>query len=175
MWGKIKEFLRFYFSPLIDLISKLRTYLSDKMLITDLITKFVITFGVVLIVGGLYLMMSNVGGSSQVSSLAWVPGVPFSMDSIANYGVSTIGLVSWFVGLDLFIVGLGLWVRDKLARYTALIIFFIGVVFQFLEFMNLGIMGSPASITQVIIDLVLIYFLSSRFDSPKIRASQSII
>jgi lysylphosphatidylglycerol synthetase-like protein (DUF2156 family) len=162
-----------YFSPVTDSINKFRKYLSDHTLITDLVCKLVITFGVVLIVGGLYLMVNASSQIPQTSSAInsvvsvadWIPGIPFYIGALANTSATTIGLVSWFVGLDLLLVGLGLWVRHKLARFTALTIFALAACFQFIEFLNLGIMGSPASVIGVCVDAILIYFLFSKFDS----------
>jgi hypothetical protein len=160
-----------YFSPLVDPVNKLRKYLSDRALITDLTAKLVITFGVVLMIGGLYLMITDPGASNQaaqsmVSTVGWVPGIPFYIGNIASSSASTAGLVAWLVGLDLLLVGLGLWVRHKLARFTTVLIFGLSACFQFIKFLYVGVMGAPAAFAQVCIDAVLIYFLISKFDSP---------
>jgi lysylphosphatidylglycerol synthetase-like protein (DUF2156 family) len=161
-----------YFSPL-------RKSLSNSTLITDLIAELVITFGVVLIVGGLYLMIIDPTSSTQatqtlVSVVGWVPGIPFYIGNLANLGGSTVGLVSWLIGLDLLLVGLGLWVRHKLARFTALVIFALAAFFQFVEFLYLGILGAPTSVLELCIDAILIYFLFSKFDSQVGLKMQSI-
>jgi len=158
-----------YFSP----VGK---YLSNRNLITDLIAKLVITFGVVLIVGGLYLMITDgdaatqaaqtsVAAKTAVSLFNWVPGIPFYIGDLANSSTSTVGLVSWIVGLDLLLVGLGLWVRHRLARFTALMIFVLAAFFQFVQFLYLGILGAPASVLELCVDGILVYFLLSKFDS----------
>lgn len=159
-----------YFSPVTDSISKLRKYLSDRILITDLVAKLVITFGVVLLIGGLYLMINGAGVTNQaaqtlVSTVDWVPGIPFSVSSLTNVGASTVGLVSWFIGLDLLLVGLGLWIRHGLARFTAVIIFALSACYEFIQLLFLGIIGAPASIVQLCLDAILVYVLFSRFDS----------
>lgn len=165
MLEEIKE----YFSPFTDSINKLRKYLSDRTLITDLISKLVITFGVVLIVGGLYLMITDAGNSTQtvetmVSAVDWVPGIPFYIANLENVSASIIGLVAWIVGLDLLLVGLGLWVRNELARFAALAIFALSAYFQLIQFLHLGIVGAPAATVQLCADGFLIYFLFSKFD-----------
>ena len=158
-----------FFSPLMGPINKLRKYLSDRTLITDLVCKLVITFGVVLIIGGLYLMLTDPGTSqaveSVVSSVAWVPGIPFYIGNLSNLSSSTVGLVSWIVGLDLLLVGLGLWVRHKLARFTALAIFALAALVQFLQFLFSGVVGTPSSVLEIVVDGMLVYFLFTRFDS----------
>jgi hypothetical protein len=161
-----------YFSPLTDSINKVRKYLSNYPFITDLITKLVITFGVVLIVGGLYLMIANANQVQQTSSsiksvvsvISWIPGIPVYIGDLSNTSVSIIGLVSWFFGLDLLLLGLGLWVRHNLARFAALMIFALAACFQFIQFLYFGIMGSPASITELILNGILFYFIL-KFDS----------
>jgi lysylphosphatidylglycerol synthetase-like protein (DUF2156 family) len=159
-----------FFSPIIDLISKLRKHLSDHVLITDLITKLVITFGVVSLIGGVSLMITGSGASAQttqstVSAFNWIPGIPFSINSLSNSSVSTIGLASWLVGLDLLLVGLGLWVRHKLARLAAMIIFVLAACCQFVQFISLGALGAPSSVLQLFVDVIFVYFLFSKFDS----------
>lgn len=155
--------------------SKLKTYLSDHTLITDLMAKLIITFGVVLIVGGLYLLISNPDNAAQavtasqtrqsaVSIVNWVPGIPFNIGDLATLGTSTIGLICWITGVDLLLVGLGLWVRHKFARIAAITIFVFAASFQFIQFITLGLLGSPISILQVSIDGVIAYFLFSAFD-----------
>lgn len=159
-----------YFSPIRDPINKFREYLSDRTLITDLISKLIITFGVVLIIGGLYLMISDPAGQTSatqtmISTVNWIPGIPFYMGSLASSGASASGLTSWLVGLDLLLVGLGLWVRHKLARFVALIIFALAAFFQFVQFLYNGIAGAPVSVLELCVEAVFIYFLFSKFDS----------
>jgi hypothetical protein len=161
-----------YFSPLTDSVNEIRKYLSDRALITDLTAKLVITFGVVLIIGGFYLMITDPSGSTQaaqtiVSVVNWVPGIPFYIGELANSSASIVGLVSWFVGLDLLLVGLGLWIRHRLARFTALIIFVLAAYFQFIQFLYFGFLGAPTSIIELCVDAILVYFLLSKFDSQK--------
>ncbi len=167
---KMQQGVKDYISPVTDAINKLRKYTSDRPLITDLISKLVITFGVVLIIGGLFLILTVKGASSQavqtvVSSVNWVPGIPFYIGQLANLSTSTIGLVSWLIGLDLLLVGLGLWVRHRLARFTALAMFALAACFQFVQFLYLGAVGAPASFAGLFVDGILVYFLFARFDS----------
>ena len=162
--------VRDYFSPITDLTNKLRKYLSDKSLITDLLSKLVITFGVVLMMGGLYLIITGAGASNQaaqsmVSTVGWVPGIPFYIGNLANPSASAVGLISWLIGLDLLLVGLGLWIRHKLARFTAVFMFGLAACFEFIEFLYVGIMGAPAAFVLLWVDAILIYFLISKFDS----------
>jgi lysylphosphatidylglycerol synthetase-like protein (DUF2156 family) len=163
---------QYYVSPVTTSIETLLKYLADRRLITDLVTKLVITFGTVLIVGGLYLMLSAAqtyaAVQTIVSSIAWVPGIPFAMGELTNVGSSIIGLVAWLVGIDLLLVGLGLWVRHRLARFTALIIFVLAACFQFVQFVESGILGSPGSAASLLANVILAYFLYSRFDSAKL-------
>ncbi len=163
------EQIKDYFSPFTDSINELKKYLSDHSLITDLISKLVITFGVVLIVGGLYLMITDGGTSAQtvktmVSAVDWVPGTPFYMGGLENMSASTVGLVAWIIGLDLLLVGLGLWVRHTLARFAAMAIFALSAYFQLIQFLHFGIVGAPAATAQLCADGVFVYFLFSKFD-----------
>ena len=152
---------------------KFKSYFTNQVLVTDLIAKLVITFGVVLIVGGLYLMTANFDGSDQiaaqstVSLVNWVPGIPFFIGELTSAGASTVGLVSWIIGIDLLLVGLGLWIRHRLARLAAISIFGLSAIFQFVQFLYFGFLGSPTSILELFVDCIIAYFLFSQFDSYK--------
>jgi len=164
---------------------KLKGYLSDRTLITDLVAKLTITCGVVLIVSGLYLMIVNPSASSQValsnqgvqsavSAVDWIPGIPFYVGGLSNVGAITVGSVSWILGVDLLLVGLGLWVRHWLARLAAITIFGLAAFFQFIQFLLLGVIGSPISVIELFVDGAIVYCLFSKFDSgnvPKIQTS----
>ncbi len=181
MSGEVKGYL----SKPNSYILKFKKYINDRTLITDLLTKFIITFGVVLIVGGLYLMMTDPGASTQVaqtklatqsvvSTMDWIPGIPFYISSLVNVGTAAIGLVSWVLGIDFLLVGMGFWVRNQIARLIGLMIFILAAAFQFVQFVNLGILGSPASIIELLVDGIFIYFLFSKFESHAAMRKQLI-
>jgi hypothetical protein len=159
-------------------LTKLKAYLSDRSLIASLLAGFIITFGVVLIVGGLYLMITDPRNSAQVAqtSLAksavfifdWIPGIPFYVGDLADVSLTAIGLVLWILGIDFLLIGLGLWVRHRLARLAALMIFGLAAFFQFVQFLLLGILGSPTSIIELSIDGTFAYLLFSRVDPRKV-------
>ena len=163
---------------------KLKGYLSDRTLITDLVAKFTITFGVVLIVSGLYLMIVNPSASSHVAqssqnvqsavaAVDWIPGIPFYVGELSNVGAVSVGSVSWILGVDLLLVGLGLWVRHRLARLAAITIFGLAAFFQFIQFLLLGVVGSPISVVELFVDGAIVYCLFSKFDSGKVPKMQT--
>jgi hypothetical protein len=157
---------------------KVIKFTADRPLITDIISKLIITFGVVLLISGLYLMLtgssllgqeplSNTAMETATAIVSWVPGIPFSASDLAGYNVTTIGLVSWIVGLDLLLVGLGVWARHRLALLAAVIIFALAAGFQFWQFFTLGIAGAPASLVGLCINGVIAYFLFLTFNWAK--------
>jgi hypothetical protein len=162
---------------------KLNVYLSNHALITDLIAKFTITFGVVLIVGGLYLMVGNpgapiyvvqttqVGNQIVLTVVDWIPGVPFYVGDLANLDAVVAGSAYWIVGVDLLLVGLGLWVRHKFARLAGIIIFGIAAFFNFTQLMLSGLLGSPVSVLVLLINGIFVYLLFSKFDAPTAAGS----
>ena len=109
----------------------------------------IITIGVVLIVSGLYLMVRDVLASTQVaqtnlaksavSAIDWIPGIPFYIGDLAKSSVTVVGLVSWILGIDLLLVGLGVWVRQRIARFAALVIFGFAGFFEFLVELGLSL------------------------------------
>lgn len=159
----------------------LKKYLSDRAFITDLVTKLVITFGVVLIVSGLYLMIVNPGASAQVngaqqaiSASDWIPAIPFYIGALTNVSAIAVGSVSWILGVDLVLVGLGLWVRHRFARLAAIMIFALAAFFQFVQFIYLGAMGSPISLVELFIDATFAYLLFSRFDAQTVAVNSQV-
>ncbi len=153
--------------------SKIRALIPNSALITDMITMLIITFGVVLIFNGLILMTTNQPNNDSSETLTSefavsvtnsIPGIPFCIGEMTNYSLATVGLVSWAVGLNLLFIGLGLWIRHKFARITAFIVFSLATVFQFVQFLLLGIAGSPISIAEIMFNGIFSYLLLSKFD-----------
>jgi len=113
-------------SKLLSPIKKAWKYLDDKATVTDLLSLFIIALGMVLIIGGLTLTIldTSFGGlSSQsgftagtaASTINLVPGIPFFTGDLASTSLTMVGLVSWVLGIDFLLIGLGIWVRHKLA------------------------------------------------------------
>jgi hypothetical protein len=162
------------------------TRLKDKIIkltsnrpgVTDIIAKFIITFGVVLLISGLALMLadssliaqtllSDTAVDTAVGVISWVPGVPFNANELIIFNVTTAGLVAWISGIDLLLIGLGIWVKHRLAQLVAVVMFGLSAVFQFQQFLTLGINGAPASITGIVINGVITYYLFMTFNWAK--------
>jgi hypothetical protein len=161
-------------------LSRVRKHLNNKELITNILSNVIITLGVVLIVGGLYLMILDPGTSNQsvqttvaaravTDTTAWIPGLPFFVSDISGCSITAIGLVSWVMGINLLLTGLGIWIRHRLARLVALAIFSLSAAIQFAQFMLNGTIGSPYSIVLLLFNGVIAYFLFTRFDSSMIE------
>jgi hypothetical protein len=159
-----------------DFLTRIRQHIENRELITNLLSNLVITLGVVLIVGGLYLMILAPGASNQsaqttvaarsvIETTSWIPGLPFLVSDIAGCSITAIGLVSWVMGINFLLTGLGLWVRHRLARLVALALFSTSTVIQFAQFLLLGVVRSPYSIVLLILNATIAYFLFTRFDS----------
>jgi hypothetical protein len=162
-------------------LTRTRRHFDNRELITNILSNLIITLGVVLIVGGLFLIVSDPGTSnsaqanmaarSVIDTTAWIPGLPFFLGDIASCSITAIGLVSWLMGINLLLTGLGLWIRHRLARLVALTIFSVSNVIQFAQFMLLGVVGAPYSIVLLILNGVIAYFLFTKFDS-RIRETE---
>jgi hypothetical protein len=154
------------------LISKFKPD-NNQALITDIISKLTITLGIIFIVGGFYLMAANpssqqvgYGNSAQSSfSIDWVPGVPLFAGDLTNLNAVLAGSVIWILGVNLLLVGLGLWVRHQLARLAAILIFSLAALFQFIQLLFLGVVGSPVSAVLLLVNAAFSYFLLSHFDA----------
>jgi hypothetical protein len=148
---------------------------SDLPLVSDFMAKLVITFGIVLLVSGLALMLSDSSLVSEVALadsaidsavgvISWVPGVPFNARELVGFNVTTAGLVSWVVGIDLLLIGLGVWIRYRIAHLAAVVMFSLAAAFQCQQFITLGITGAPSSITGISINVIIAYYLFAAFN-----------
>jgi hypothetical protein len=99
-----------------------------------------------------------------ISVVNLIPGMPLCIADLASYSLSAIGLVTWIIGLNLLLVGLGLWVRHRVARLIASTIYLVATFFQFSQFLLFGIVGSPVSIIEIFLNGLITYLLISKFD-----------
>ncbi|MCW3983833.1 MAG: hypothetical protein NWE96_07535 [Candidatus Bathyarchaeota archaeon] len=109
---------------------------------------------------------STQGVTSQfaLEVVNYIPGIPIGIMELSGYSLSGIGLVSWIIGLNVMIIGLGLWVKHKYARFAALTIFGLAFIFQFFQFLLSGLTGSLISVIQMGINGVIAYLLLSKFE-----------
>lgn len=126
--------------------------------------------GVSLLIGGLFLLLADaallvkpyeIGPTVQALSylVDAFPGVPVPMEDLVGYGITAVGIVVWIVGFNLLLIGLGLWIRHKLAIDVALVIFLLAAYFDFVEFLFSGVLGAPASVVGVSLNGLIVYAL----------------
>jgi len=148
-------------------------YLHNRT-VAALLARLIIILGVALVVAGLFFMIvyvktsiqhgqPDLAVSSAVSVLDWIPGIPFYIGDLANCNLTTIWLVSWILGPSLILIGFGLRAKNRLARLAAITIFASAAYFQFIQFLLLGILGSPTSVIELCADGAILYLLLSRF------------
>jgi len=144
--------------------------LQNKVLLADVLFLVVTTSGIMLTISGLFVMIlaatlpAEVSGvellqQSVLSVLGLIPGVPINMNDLEGSSLTAIGMVSWIVGLDLLVVGLGLWVRSKVARWIAIIVFTSSVFFNFVQFLLLGLLGAPMATVSLLVNALILYLL----------------
>ncbi len=100
-------------------------------------------------------------------------GIPFSVGDLSGLSTIVAGSVYWIIGIDLLLVGLGLWVRHKFAQLAAILMFAIAAAFQFFQFLLLGVFGSSASVVMLLVNAVFAYFLYSKFDAQTTAVAKS--
>lgn len=153
-------------------MNRIKTLLSNKPFITDLLGILIITFAIVLIINGIILMHtapgqdSSLGVTSQFATSVTnsIPGIPFAITQLAQHSLCVIGLASWITGLNSLLLGLGIWIKHRIARIVGLIVFIFASFFQAGQFLLLGIVGSPISFIQMAINIVFVYMLFFKFD-----------
>lgn len=144
----------------------------DTDLIGDILTITTISLGVTLLVGGLFMVISdtaifNVSKTvSSTQSMAHIidlfPGMPFSTSwpfDLISSGMATVGIVTWIVGADILLIGLGFWTKHKLAKWVGIGVFGLAIWFDFIEFLFFGVLGAPEAVISITINGLILYLL----------------
>jgi hypothetical protein len=63
------------------------------------------------------------------------------------------------LGLDILLVGLGLWVRHRGARWVGVTIFGLAAFFDFVQFLLFGLLGAPGSSIELIVNSLILWGL----------------
>ncbi len=110
---------------------------------------------------GLFMNPTRVSlvSSNFLSTLAQFPGIPFDLTELTTSPATIAGIVVWILGLDIMLVGLGLWVKNRFARYTGIIVFGLAAFFDFSKFLLSGILGAPSSVIELIANSIILYCL----------------
>jgi hypothetical protein len=152
-------------------LSLYSTYFS-KSNIADMLFVATVTFGVISLVGGLSIVLfaaslpAKVSGvdaaiASVVFVMSQIPGIPFELGDLINSGgLTLVGIALWVVGFDVLLVGLGLWARSKLAKWVALMVFSVAAFFDLVQFLLLGLLGSPSSVIGIFVNGLIVYLLT---------------
>jgi hypothetical protein len=137
----------------------------------DTISLLSVGLGWILLVLGLLLMFANAGllssnsaylVSGVTSIVGQLPGIPVYAVDLATTQTTLFGIVIWTLGLDVLLVGLGLWVRHRLARWVAAAIFGLAAFFDFAQFLLLGLLGAPVFTLEFIVNTLILYALFKR-------------
>ena len=151
----------------------LSTGQSRGKIAADTISFLSIGLGWLLLVLGLLLMVADSGSlvsSSGVSLvfnsvlfiMARCPGIPLSISDLTRSSATIAGIVVWMLGLDILLVGLGLWVRRRGARWVGVIIFGLAAFFDFVQFLLFGLLGAPSSSIELILNSLILWGLFKR-------------
>jgi hypothetical protein len=93
--------------------------------------------------------------------MSQIPGIPFELGDLINSGgLTLVGIALWVVGFDVLLVGLGLWARSKLAKWVALMVFSVAAFFDLVQFLLLGLLGSPSSVIGIFVNGLIVYLLT---------------
>ncbi len=143
----------------------------NKAFIADALFISSVTIGIILLLGGVFIIILSSsmpakasGVDSMVQTIALtinlVPGVPLSFTDLTGGGFIMIGIVSWITGLNILLVGLGLFVKSTLAKWVALGTFALATIIDFIQFLIYGVLGSPDAVLGILINGILVYLLT---------------
>ena len=97
-----------------------------------------------------------------LSIVAKLPGVPFDMTELGASSPVVSGIIVWILGLDIVLLGFGLWMRSRFARYVGITVFGLAAFFDFVEFLMNGFVGASASVIEMMINSTVLYYLFKR-------------
>jgi uncharacterized membrane protein (DUF2068 family) len=144
----------------------------SKSKIADVLFVVTVTFGVISLVGGLSLVLFTASLPAKVSGvdaatrsvvfvMSQIPGIPLELgDLIKGGGLTLVGIALWVLGFDSLLIGLGLWARSKFAKWIALVVFSAAAFFDFVQFLFLGLFGSPSSVVGLFVNGTIVYLLT---------------
>jgi len=87
------------------------------------------------------------------------PGIPFDVTELGTSSAIISGIIVWILGIDIILLGFGLWMRSRFARYVGITVFGLATFFDFVEFLMNGFVGAPASVIEMIINSTVLYCL----------------
>jgi hypothetical protein len=87
------------------------------------------------------------------------PGVPLPIEELASQSSIVIGISVAILGLDMLLIGLGLWVKHNLARWIGMFVFALAAYFDFTQFLLLGFLGASGPTVEVLANLLVLYLL----------------
>jgi hypothetical protein len=88
-----------------------------------------------------------------------VPGMPLELSDLGASGLAMVGIVTWIIGLDLLLVSLGLSVKNRVAKYVAIVFFALAAYFDFVQFLLKGLSGAMFSVIGLALNITIVYFL----------------
>jgi hypothetical protein len=125
-----------------------------------------LALGSILTVAGSSLSGDSLGFKPAYQFIPFIvsqfPAVPFPIGELLNQDTTVIGIFIAIMGIDILLVGLGLWARHKLARWIAIAIFGLAAYFDFTQFLLLGFLGAPCSTIEAIVNSLIAYVLFKR-------------
>jgi hypothetical protein len=142
--------------------------LFNKSHIEDTLFLLTATLGIVLMIGGLATIIIATNLFSQISDsillqqsistvLSVIPGIPFNISDLNGFGLTATGLTTWIVGINLLVIGLGIYQKNTLAKWAAILIFALAAYFSFVQFILLGVIGAPIALIELIINGVILF------------------
>lgn len=132
----------------------------------NVITDSSMIFGIMLFTVGAYLMATNLLSSSRQGSTETIvqvlyslidqlPGVPFSVNFLINFTDFQAGAIVLVIGMITILMSVGLMRRIHAARSVGTVLFISSSIFDVIDILYFGSVGSPLNILAFIINLFI--------------------
>ena len=143
----------------------------DKTTLKRAVSLVTVALGYLLIVGGLFTIVLSASLPTKTAdtdptvqsvtfAMSQIPGIPLNLRDLATDGLTTIGLVSWIIGLNILFIGMGLVVGHRFAKWIAMGVFALATFFNFTAFLTQGVLGSSGAFVGIFINGLFVYLFS---------------
>jgi hypothetical protein len=144
----------------------------NKARVADIVFLLTVTFGVISLVGGFSIILftaslpARISGISAVEEsvifvVSQIPGIPLEFgDLISSGGLNAVGVALWIMGFNILLIGLGLWTKSKAAKWIAFGVFSVATFMEFVQFLLLGVLGSPSSVVGIFVNGLIVYMIT---------------
>jgi len=86
-------------------------------------------------------------------------GFPLPVNEMANTSITSLGIATSVIGLDLLVISQGLRTKNRLALWIAIVVLLLATYFDVVSFLFHGLLGAPMSALGATVNGLMFYAL----------------